>query len=475
MARRGLRKLRSPVSAIASTPCGGAAPWHPRRHASARLSRRSGHCRRRATWRGLSRSTSVPWVRPCCARATASSWTRCPTRTSWRTSVRAGENASEQPVAEPIVAVVDPDHGTVGSSPDRVEGITARASLNIHCHHRGDRWEAHREKRQDRDWGRQDLSAGRVYLYALRSLLREEHGLTDLGGLRQTHCDAFDGFLRGLFTSVGRARRTRTVRSASCARSVRRRSPASAASPPVPAIGTSPSLDRALVRARKAGDHRRRGLPRRVPRPQEEAGRDQRPTPPSSALATFFSLPVLRGAATGTTSIPPYRAFPSSCLFRPDAGALHGMRREEFCALSVDDCRHDERRASLLHVCFNAFGRVKNAQSVRNLAVHPELIRLGFLDYVAAVHRLGHKRVFPDLFSPSTRSLLGDRSLRRNCAQPLRWQDSRRIRFGTSLAMRSSSRGSPKSLELICLVTAERAKRRNATAIPSGSVCNWRN
>lgn len=86
-----------------------------------------------------------------------------------------------------------------------------------------------------------------------------------------------------------------------------------------------------------------------------------------------------------------------------------GMRREEFCALSVDDVVTTNGENPYLHVCFNAFGRVKNAQSVRNLALHPELVRLGFLDYVAALHRLGHKRFFPDLFSPSTRSLLGDR------------------------------------------------------------------
>ena len=52
---------------------------------------------------------------------------------------------------------------------------------------------------------------------------------------------------------------------------------------------------------------------------------------------------------------------------------------------------------------------MKNAQSERPGAIHPELIRLGFLDYVAAIKALGYELMFPDLYSPTTRSLLGDR------------------------------------------------------------------
>jgi integrase len=62
-----------------------------------------------------------------------------------------------------------------------------------------------------------------------------------------------------------------------------------------------------------------------------------------------------------------------------------------------------------IHIAPNELRRIKNPQSVRNLAIHPEVIRLGFGDYVEALKALGYRRVFPDLFSPSTKSPLGDR------------------------------------------------------------------
>ncbi|SFL80093.1 DUF6538 domain-containing protein [Methylorubrum salsuginis] len=323
----------------------------------------------------------------------------------------AGENASEQPVAEPIVAVVDPITAPSVPLPIASKGSPlAPASTSIVTIEAiGGKLIA--EKRQDRDWDDKTCRQAEFIFTLFGRFLREEHGLTDLGGLRQTHCDAFDGFLRGLFTSVGKSpkdkdRPIRELRQISEAKKPGERGLAS---------GTRNRhltfLGQALVRARKAGVIIDAGVSLAEFRARKKKrGRDQRPTPPSSALATFFSLPVFTGCRdwddihTAGTEL-----FHRAAYFGPMLAHYTGMRREEFCALSVDDVVTTNGEHPYLHVCFNAFGRVKNAQSVRNLAVHPELIRLGFLDYVAAVHRLGHKRVFPDLFSPSTRSLLGDR------------------------------------------------------------------
>ena len=35
--------------------------------------------------------------------------------------------------------------------------------------------------------------------------------------------------------------------------------------------------------------------------------------------------------------------------------------------------------------------------------------RLNFLDYVAAINALGYERLFPDLYSPTSKSPMGDR------------------------------------------------------------------
>src|SRR5260370_24691548 len=55
------------------------------------------------------------------------------------------------------------------------------------------------------------------------------------------------------------------------------------------------------------------------------------------------------------------------------------------------------------------FDASKISHSKRNIVIHPELIRLGFLRYVALIRSLGYELVFPDLFSPTTKSPLGNR------------------------------------------------------------------
>jgi hypothetical protein len=75
----------------------------------------------------------------------------------------------------------------------------------------------------------------------------------------------------------------------------------------------------------------------------------------------------------------------------------------------TDDVIEDNGAYPYLHIAKNKFRRIKNGQSKRNIVIHPELIRLGFLRYVALIRSLGYELVFPDLFSPTTKSPLGNR------------------------------------------------------------------
>ena len=86
-----------------------------------------------------------------------------------------------------------------------------------------------------------------------------------------------------------------------------------------------------------------------------------------------------------------------------------GCRREELCGAMVDEVIFDNGDTPYLHIAKNERRRIKNAQSKRNIPLHPEVIRLNFLAYVEAIKALGYKLLFPDLFSPTSRSPLGDR------------------------------------------------------------------
>nr|WP_145987041.1 tyrosine-type recombinase/integrase [Bradyrhizobium vignae] len=102
--------------------------------------------------------------------------------------------------------------------------------------------------------------------------------------------------------------------------------------------------------------------------------------------------------------------FHCALYFVPILIYYSGARREELCGAMVDDIIFDrEGCIPYIHIGANEQRRIKNAQSKRNIPLHPELIRLGFLDYVSKIKALGYKLLFPDLYSPSTRSPLGNR------------------------------------------------------------------
>lgn len=322
---------------------------------------------------------------------------------------------SERRVPEPVAAEVAPirvhsaSQPVSSSAPPLTIASAPNAASTATIEAIGARLIA--EKRQDGDWDDKTCrQAGFIYTLFGR-FLREEHGLIDLSGLRQAHCDAFDSFLRVLFKSVGKSPKDKDR----SIRELRRISEAKKQEERGLEAGTRNRhltfLGQALVRARKAGVLIAPGVSLTEFRARKrKRGRDQRPTPPSTALEAFFFLPVFTGCRAWDdihTTGP--ELFHRAAYFGPMLAHYEGMRREEFCALSVEDVVTSNGDHPYLHVCFNEFGRVKNVQSVRNLALHPELIRLGFLDYVAALCRLGQRRVFPDLFSPSTRSPLGDR------------------------------------------------------------------
>jgi integrase len=73
-----------------------------------------------------------------------------------------------------------------------------------------------------------------------------------------------------------------------------------------------------------------------------------------------------------------------------------GARLEELAQLRVEDVRED-KGISYLDIHGRDGRRVKTRASVRKVPLHPELLRLGFLQYVEEQRAAGHERVFSTL------------------------------------------------------------------------------
>lgn len=82
-------------------------------------------------------------------------------------------------------------------------------------------------------------------------------------------------------------------------------------------------------------------------------------------------------------------------------------RREELCGLDVDDVAEFEGIPFIL-LEYNEHRPLKNQQSIRRIPLIPEISRLGFLRYRAAIKALGHRLLFPELKANSDRTPFGD-------------------------------------------------------------------
>ncbi|MGY4349717.1 site-specific recombinase XerD [Bradyrhizobium sp. GM7.3] len=146
----------------------------------------------------------------------------------------------------------------------------------------------------------------------------------------------------------------------------------------------------------------------------DERERDERLKLPLSKIKDLFAQPPFvncagwdrqsKEGAAGKSLV-----FHGALYFIPMMTFYGGGRREEYCGLMTDDVIEGNGEHPYLRIAKNKFRRIKNGQSKRNIVIHPELIRLGFLQYVALIRSLGYELVFPDLFSPTTKSPLGNR------------------------------------------------------------------
>jgi integrase len=155
------------------------------------------------------------------------------------------------------------------------------------------------------------------------------------------------------------------------------------------------------------------------PKTRNQRGSDKRATFSNNELAEIFNLACFTGCAgwKGAEAFSPgSQIFHCALYFATILLYYTGARREEICGLAIVDVQTPEleiggekKPAPSLFIRKNEARRLKNVQSMRLIALVPEVVQLGFLDYVAEIRKLGYTLVFPDLRSPTSSSPMGDR------------------------------------------------------------------
>jgi integrase len=145
----------------------------------------------------------------------------------------------------------------------------------------------------------------------------------------------------------------------------------------------------------------------RLPRDAENLGRgfsfntkgparDKRDMWEKQELTALFASPVWTGCHGYFRSQAGDQIIRDSLFWLPLLGLYHGNRLEEFAQLRRADVAEIEC-VWFLDITDEDGRQLKNAQSRRKVPLHSELIRLGFLDYVAKTTAKAEDQVFPDL------------------------------------------------------------------------------
>lgn len=136
--------------------------------------------------------------------------------------------------------------------------------------------------------------------------------------------------------------------------------------------------------------------------------REERPRYETMEVKTIFSLPIWTGCEseaerlkTGTVVLH------DATYWVPLLGASSGARREELCGLFLSEIELYEG-FHCIRLENNAVRSLKSPDAKRRVPIMPELIRLGFLDYVEALREAGHIYLFPELRAAAASTPMGD-------------------------------------------------------------------
>jgi len=138
--------------------------------------------------------------------------------------------------------------------------------------------------------------------------------------------------------------------------------------------------------------------------------REERGKFTTQEMHEIFKLPIWTGTESEDERYKPGDAvFHDAAYWVPIVASYSGARREEICGLLLNEVELDfDIDLPCLCVRVSQVRGIKNPQSKRRVPLHPELLRLGFADYVTKLREIGHTYLFPELRAVAETTAMGD-------------------------------------------------------------------
>lgn len=117
-------------------------------------------------------------------------------------------------------------------------------------------------------------------------------------------------------------------------------------------------------------------------------------------LRAIFDAPIYRGCVDDERNYanPGPNVIRRARFWIPLIALFTGMRLNEICQLDVSDIRRTKDGIDYIAVNDDASDkRIKTAGSKREIPIHPELVRIGFLKFVADRRKAGDRKLFSEL------------------------------------------------------------------------------
>lgn len=137
---------------------------------------------------------------------------------------------------------------------------------------------------------------------------------------------------------------------------------------------------------------------------KKQRARDARANWNRGEIARLLEAPIWHGCADLDNRFQEgQEIYHDAWYWLPLMYILYGSRSSELSALRLDEI-FEYAEIPYFKVDYNDLRNLKNVQSIRKLPIHPELNRLGFVEFVHNMRRAGHELLFPEMNSPQSKS-----------------------------------------------------------------------